>query len=88
MLTEPIKCRVCGAVSVNGGWIACYDCYATGATRAAEKMIQALTEIKDTCGKVCEEFELCTHESCRSSVRAWMIAEKALRDCGGMLKEE
>ena len=54
----------------------------------AEKMVQALTEIKDTCGKVCEEFELCTHESCRSSVRAWMIAEKALRDCGGMLKEE
>jgi hypothetical protein len=42
---------------------------------AAER---ALREIKDTCGKVCEDFELCTHVACNSSYGAWAIADEAL----------
>jgi len=28
MLTEPVECKSCGAVSVNGGTIHCHSCYA------------------------------------------------------------
>lgn len=50
----------------------------------------ALAEIRDNYGKVCEEFELCTHESCRSSCAAWMLADGALRVITGLdeLKHE
>jgi hypothetical protein len=39
----------------------------------------ALKEIKEQEGRVCEDFELCTHSSCRSSYSAWAIADSALR---------
>jgi len=45
-----------------------------------EILIAALEDIKTDCGKVCKEFEICTHEACRSSVDAWFIADKALKD--------
>lgn len=40
---------------------------------------KALEEIKNEQGKVCMDFELCTHEACTSSYTAWAIADKALR---------
>ena len=45
-----------------------------------QTLYEALLEIKETQGKVCSEFELCTHESCNSSYAAWAIADKALKD--------
>lgn len=38
----------------------------------------ALRRIKEQEGKVCENFELCTHRACASSYAAWVIAEAAL----------
>lgn len=38
----------------------------------------ALRLIKDEEGRVCEDFELCTHRACQSSCAAWFIAEAAL----------
>ena len=38
----------------------------------------ALEKIRSEYGKVCEEFELCTHVACGSSVGAWFTADKAL----------
>ena len=48
---------------------------------------KALEEIKDTQGKVCNEFEICKHLSCTSSVSSWMIADKALNEANGEFKE-
>ena len=45
-----------------------------------KKLRDALQEIKDKYGKVCEGFELCKHESCASSYAAWAIADAALRE--------
>ena len=42
--------------------------------------VKALEEIKNTQGKVCEEFEICKHIACQSSCGSWMIADKALKD--------
>ena len=39
---------------------------------------EALEEIKKYEGRVCEEFELCTHASCQSSYNSWSIADEAL----------
>lgn len=39
---------------------------------------QALERIKTEEGKVCPEFQICEHESCRSSYAAWAIADEAL----------
>lgn len=46
----------------------------------------ALREIKQEQGKVCADFELCTHAACNSSYASWAIADAALtadipRDC-------
>ena len=38
----------------------------------------ALQEIRDTQGKVCELYEICQHQSCRSSYESWCIAEQVL----------
>jgi hypothetical protein len=38
----------------------------------------ALEKIRDEHGKVCNEYEVCTHISCASSHAAWTIAEQAL----------
>lgn len=51
MLTEPIKCHVCGAVSVNGGWIACCGCY-------AEVAIATRKEVAEWMGQSCVEHPL------------------------------
>lgn len=42
----------------------------------------ALIEIRDKEGRVCAEFEICNHESCQSSYRAWEIADRTLRALG------
>jgi hypothetical protein len=39
----------------------------------------ALLQIREQSGRVCENFELCTHESCRSSYAAWSLADEAIR---------
>ena len=39
----------------------------------------ALKDIRDTQGKVCEQFEICRHTSCTSSHAAWEIADRALK---------
>lgn len=39
----------------------------------------ALKDIKNTQGKVCEQFEICDHISCQSSYASWVIADKALK---------
>ena len=45
----------------------------------AERLRAALRRIKAECGRVCANFELCTHVACQSSVAAWMIADAALK---------
>jgi len=45
----------------------------------AERLRAALQRIKAECGRVCANFELCTHIACQSSVAAWMIADAALK---------
>ena len=38
----------------------------------------ALVKIRQEAGDVCEEFEICTHGSCRGSVAGHLIALEAL----------
>ena len=38
----------------------------------------ALHNIRNNYGKVCQEFEICTHEACTSSSGAWLEANEAL----------
>lgn len=40
---------------------------------------EALLEIKNKYGKVCSDFDICTHESCRSSYSAWQVADAATK---------
>ena len=42
--------------------------------------VDALKEIRDNEGKVCDNFELCDHRACRSSYSSWYIADKALKE--------
>lgn len=44
--------------------------------------IEALKLIRDTEGKVCENFELCTHRACNSSYSMWAIADACLTSLG------
>jgi hypothetical protein len=39
----------------------------------------ALTRIRDDEGRVCAEYEVCTHLACQSSYNAYAIADAALR---------
>ena len=41
----------------------------------------ALKDIKNTQGKVCQQFEICEHRACKSSHASWEIADKALKTC-------
>ncbi len=43
-----------------------------------EKLRKALEDIKENQGRVCSDFETCTHEGCTSSHASWAIAESAL----------
>lgn len=45
-----------------------------------KRLKEALQEIKDKQGKVCNRFDTCKHESCQSSYTSWVIAEQALKD--------
>ena len=53
---------------------------ATKALDALSIATEALKEIRDTQGKVCDNFELCDHRACQSSYSSWAIADKALKD--------
>lgn len=44
--------------------------------------VKALKEIEQNYGQVCEEFEICKHVACQSSVSCWMVADKALKEIG------
>ena len=55
-------------------------------TKSLKIALAALKEIKDNYGQVCPEFELCKHDSCQSSVSAWMAADKALKDVKNVLE--
>jgi hypothetical protein len=45
----------------------------------AERLKEFLLEIHMNGGKVCPEFETCTHEACRSNVWMWQLADAALQ---------
>jgi hypothetical protein len=49
----------------------------------AERYAEALREIWNTEGHVCDEFETCAHVGCRSSYAAWQIADKTIRALAG-----
>jgi hypothetical protein len=49
----------------------CSDC---------ERLRAALETIRRDYGKVCTEYELCTHPACESSAGAWFEADRALHD--------
>ena len=44
-----------------------------------ERYEAALIQIRDNEGTVCDDFGHCDHAACRSSYRAWLIADRALR---------
>jgi hypothetical protein len=50
---------------------------------ARARLVEALQMIRDRYGKVCDEFELCQHTACDSSVGSWMEADAALTDAAG-----
>lgn len=50
---------------------------------ACAAMRGALEKIRTNEGKVCGEFELCTHVACQSSYNAYAIADAALADPHG-----
>jgi hypothetical protein len=53
---------------------------AEAAETTARKLRSGFEEIKRDYGRVCDDFELCTHVSCQSSVGAWMIADQMLSE--------
>jgi len=50
--------------------------------------IKALKEIRDTQGKVCQEFEICDCVGCKSSYASWAIADKALQCLASTAQDE
>jgi hypothetical protein len=50
--------------------------------REVAKYREALERIKREEGKVCQNFELCSHPACNSSYSAWAIADEALNPTG------
>lgn len=52
------------------------------------RLAAALRTIRDTEGKVCAGFSLCSHTSCASSYTAWVIAHEALTNMGDVLTAE
>lgn len=43
------------------------------------RLTGALERIRSESGKVCDQFEICTHLACQSSYAAWAIADSALK---------
>ncbi|MBW1799587.1 MAG: hypothetical protein JRJ85_02550 [Deltaproteobacteria bacterium] len=85
-----VDCKLCGKlilVEILSGL--CVDCYngiyitkeiksqMTDSKKLAIA-IKALKTIRDSQGKVCEQYELCNHPSCKSSYASYAIADKAL----------
>lgn len=66
------------AVRVNAALTAAHEADIARLRAEADGLRAALAEIRDRCGVVCPEFEICHHPSCQSSVTAWMIADEAL----------
>jgi hypothetical protein len=44
-----------------------------------ERYLIALKDIKQNEGRVCENYDTCTHTACESSYGAWVAADRALR---------
>ena len=60
MLTEPIKCTSCGAVSVNNGTIHCHRCYTVQAERIEDlqdEMQQVSNDLYDLYNKCADTTE-------------------------------
>ena len=53
-----------------------------------EIAVKALKKIKKDQGRVCAEFEICTHDSCISSHAAWEIADRALKEISDLTNNE
>ena len=49
-------------------------------SKALKITIKALKEIRNNEGAVCNNFELCHHDACKSSYSSWQIANQALED--------
>jgi hypothetical protein len=47
---------------------------------ANRTLYAALKEIRATQGKVCPNFETCSHPGCQSSYSSWVIADNALKE--------
>ncbi len=50
---------------------------------SAPDLLEALEQIRIHQGKVCEEYDLCSHIACKSSYSAWVIADKAIQKARG-----
>jgi len=53
------------------------------AEAALAEAVEALRNIKNNLGHVCDEYELCDHTSCAPSHRAWELANAVLAKHGG-----
>ncbi len=51
---------------------------AEASAREVERLREALLEIRNDEGRVCDVYELCDHVACASSYAAWVIADMAL----------
>jgi septal ring factor EnvC (AmiA/AmiB activator) len=60
-------------------WKSDVDAY-TELGAEVERLESALEKIRDEHGKVCNEYEICTHISCASSHAAWVLADQALKE--------
>ena len=63
----------------NKGEYCCPHCERLHLLAIIEGLVAGMKEIKENCGAVCIDFELCTHETCRSSHYAWATAYMCLK---------
>lgn len=61
------------------GFIAASDKAKDKEKQELEAYRKSLQKIRDTCGQVCPEYEICLHDSCESSYAAWAIADEVLK---------
>ena len=71
--------RLYGANFFGRSYLADYVAEVQTLCTEVERLRAALQRIKDQCGRVCDEFELCRHRACQSSYEAWSIADAALQ---------
>src|SRR5258706_9061102 len=48
------------------------------AVNEVDRLRDALVEIRKTEGRICGEYDTCSHPACASSYAAWAIADRAL----------